>query len=105
LGNPNFKIIRTSDDPYYLIDLPNNNKGLQTIKECIISQIKNLHHFGQPVPKSWSTVRNALLEKAKSDSYISFLSFIGLCKELEPNHFKTKEDIEDCCNFLHCISD
>ena len=103
LGNSYFNIIKTLTEPYYQIDLPNNNKGLDTIKECITSQINGLHHFGKSVPTSWSTVRNTLLEKSKSDSYISFQSFTDLCKELEPDRFKNKEDIEDCCNFLHNI--
>jgi len=103
LGNQNFNIIKTLADPYYQINLPDNNKGLNTIKDCIISQIKGLHHFGKPVPKSWSTVRNALFENSKLVSHISFQTFVDLCKGLAPDRFKNKEDIEDCCNFLHSI--
>lgn len=103
LGNTDFNIIKTLPEPYYPLNLPDNNKGLKTIKECITSQIKSLHHFGKSVPKSWVTVRNALLKRPKSDPYIPFQSFANLCEELEPDHFKESVDIEDCCNFLHDI--
>ena len=103
LGNSNFNIVKTLENPYYQIDLPNNNKGLHTIRECIISQIENLPHYGKGVPKSWLTVRNVLIKEAESTSCITFQSFINLCRKVEPEYFKNIIDIEDCCKFFHDI--
>ena len=103
LGSENFNIVKTLSEPYYQIDLPNNNKGLDMIRECIISQIENLPHYGKGVPKSWLTIRNELLRKSKTISCITFQSFMNLCRKVEPEHFKNIIDIEDCCRFLHDI--
>ena len=100
LANPNFNIIKTLNKPYYEIDLTNKNRGLDEIKKSIIGQ---LQHFQRGIPKPWSRIRNTLLDKSKFDSYISFQTFTDLCKELEPKHFKNKEDIKDCCQFFHDI--
>ena len=77
LANPEFTIIRTSDKPYYEIDLPNNNKGLNNVKKCIISQIENLPHFREKeggVPASWATIRQKLLEKNLNQQHVSRLT-------------------------------
>lgn len=100
-GNPNFNIVKTLDTPYYRIDLPNNNAGLKQVKDTIINQIENLHHFGKGVPKSWLAVRNVLTNEFKSKSCIPFQTFIDLCRQFES--FENIQDIEDCCRFFHDI--
>ena len=85
------------------MDLPNQNEGLEVIKDCITHQIKNLHHFGKGVPKSWLTVRNQLLEKSTTDPCIPFHAFIELCRTAEPDSFEELQEIEDCCQFFHEI--
>jgi hypothetical protein len=106
LGNDNFKIIRTLEEPYYRINLKHEtikNEGLDTIRGIIISQISCLHHFGKPVPKSWAKVRKALYDRSKSDAYISFESFAEIYRSFAPVSFHSRKDIEDCCRFLHNI--
>ena len=105
LNNLDFNIIKTSPKPYIEIDLTGagKNRGLKEIKQNIITQIEKLPHFGKGVPKSWATVRNALLEKSQSNSYISFEAFVNLCRQLEPVFLSKMEDITDCCQFFHDI--
>ena len=107
LGKPDeFNIIKTLDKPYYELDLPNKNRGLNVIKECIISQIENLPHFrekGGEVPQSWQTIRNRLLEKSKSTPCIPFDSFTDLCRETKPDDFEDIKAVEVCCQFLNDI--
>lgn len=103
VGNANFNIVKTLDRPFYQINLPKQNEGLNVIKECITSQIKNLHHFGKGVPKSWLTIRNMLSEHINSDSCIPFQSFVDLCRDAVPKSFQELQDIEDCCQFFHDI--
>ena len=103
LSNSNFNIIKITPKVYHEIDLTHKNRGLNEIRKCIVERIKELSHFGRGVPKSWSTVRNALLEKSKSNPCISFESFANLCKELEPVYLNKEEDIKDCCQFFHDI--
>lgn len=103
LGNPNFNIIKTLEKPYYRIDLPNNNLGLPVIKKCIINQLRNLHHFGKGVPKSWLTIRTELNKLSTSNSCMPFQQLIDLCRKLEPDSFKYIQDIEDCYQFFHDI--
>ncbi|MFC0513616.1 COR domain-containing protein [Mucilaginibacter angelicae] len=101
LSNPNFNIIKTSDTPYYRIDLVNNNSGLNIVKEVILNQIENLHHFGKGVPKSWLRIRALLISESKSKACIPFQIFIELCRKF--NNFENIEDIEDCCRFFNDI--
>ena len=103
LSKPNFNIIKITAKAYHEIDLTNKNRGLHEIKKCIIERIEALPHFGKGVPPSWSTVRNALLEKAKTNPCISFESFENLCKKLEPVYLQKEKDIKDCCRFFHDI--
>ncbi|MEL7145480.1 MAG: COR domain-containing protein, partial [Bacteroidota bacterium] len=103
MGNSEFKIIRTQDQPFYQLDLPKENEGLSAIRECITHQIKRLPHFGKGVPRSWLTIRKRLLEKSENESCIPFHSFIELCRAAAPDSFEELQDIRSCCQFFHDI--
>lgn len=103
LGNTNFNIIKTKEQPYFELNLPNKNEGLDLIKETIINQITNLPHYGREVPKSWAIVRNLLSQESKTSSCISFDKFKELCVNSNPESFQTSNDFIDCCRFLHNI--
>jgi internalin A len=103
LSNTNFNVIKTQNLPYYELNLPNKNEGLDIIKEVIINQITNLSHYGRQVPKSWAAVREVLVEEAKKSSCISFEKFKELCVKSNPLSFKQLSDFSDCCQFLHDI--
>jgi len=103
IDNAKFNIVKKSGQFYHEINLPNNNQGLDTIKKYIIFEIENLHHFGKSVPKSWLTVRNALLKESELTACFPFQSFVDLCRRLEPVYLNKMEDIIDCCEFLSNI--
>ena len=103
LSNPCFKIVNPVAEPYYKINLPDNNTGLSSIRQCIISQIEKLPHFGKGVAKSWLPVRNILLEKSKLIPCISFPEFVQLCRDSNSEGFADKQNIVDCCQFFNDI--
>ncbi|MCD2260019.1 COR domain-containing protein [Psychroserpens luteolus] len=103
IANDNFNIIKTQLKPYYEINLPNNNEGLEKVKKTIVNQIISLPHYGREVPKSWSLVRDQLAKESKKQSCISFESFIKICSEISPDSFSEPDDFGDCCRFLHDI--
>jgi len=100
VSSPNFNIVKTLTSPFYRLDLTDNNLGLKAIKDVIINQIENLHHFGKGVPKSWLEVRT-ILKNEKVKSCIPFERFKEICRGLK--NFVNIKDIEDCCLFLHNI--
>jgi internalin A len=103
LSNTNFNIVRTQLIPYYQLNLPNKNEGLDAIKRTIIEQILKLPHYGKGVPKSWIWVRQELTRLAKDVDFISYERFEEICTESSPKHFEKPVDIEDCARFFHSI--
>lgn len=103
VGSGDFNIIKTKNVPYYQLDLRNDNEGLDEIKEVIVSQIKDLSHYGQDVPKSWVSVRNELDKMKSKNACISFDKFKEICLSQSDSIFKSPEDFRDCCQFLHNI--
>jgi len=103
VSNPDFNIIKTQEQPYYEINLPNNNEGLENIKKIIIDQILSLPHYGKEVPNSWLPVRERLQEESRTHPCITFDRFDEICRQINPESFKNQADIEDCGNFLHSI--
>jgi len=101
LGNSNFNIIRAQDPPYYQLNLPEENEGLDTLEQVIKEQITKLPHFGKGVPPSWKQARAAIAEERKIHACITFVKFREMCNEVNPEQFVRKEDFEDFANFLH----
>ncbi|RFS17059.1 COR domain-containing protein [Emticicia sp. C21] len=87
--------------PMYKINLKDDNWGLKNLKGFIQHQITELPHIGKAVPKSWVKVREQLIEKAKTDDYISLEKFSELCKKIDKKAFSKTVDIEDLAQFLH----
>ena len=103
LSNPLFNIVKTKALPYYELNLPNSNAGLDSIKSVVIDQITNLPHYGKGVPKSWVQIRERMFKEIAHHHYISFEKFDELCKEVNPIAFNNREIVEDCASFLHAI--
>ncbi|MBA4852385.1 leucine-rich repeat domain-containing protein [Emticicia sp. BO119] len=90
--------------PLYKIDLSSpNNWGLRNLKGFIQHQITELPHIGKAVPRSWVKVREKLIEKSKTEDYISFEKFSELCKQTDSQGFRRPLDVEDLGLFLHNI--
>ncbi len=102
-GNPNFNIIRNKLLFYYELNLPNNNEGLENLRQAIIEQIVKLPHYGKGVPKSWIPVRNKIAQMAKNNACITFEKFKEICKQTNSKSFSRLVDIEDCARFFHSI--
>jgi internalin A len=103
LSNPHFNIIKTKQVPYFEMDLPNSNEGLQDIKNAIIHQINSLPHFGKGVPKSWIPVRIAISEESKLNACLTFEKFHAICEKINPQKFSAVESVEDIAAFLHSL--
>lgn len=103
LSNTDFNIIKTQNMPYYELNLPNNNEGLEKIRKVIVEQILNLPHYGRGVPKSWANLRRILNIKAKTKACITFDEFKDLCTNSNPQSFNNPDDIKDCARFFHDI--
>jgi Leucine-rich repeat (LRR) protein len=105
LGNPVFNIIRTQlQPPYHELNLKDGNKGLDTIREVIISQLEHLPHCRKEVLVSRVIIREALKKKAEQVSHISYDEFKQLCDDLLTEHpFTTPDEYADCCEFFSNI--
>lgn len=103
LANRNFNIIKTQDLPYYELNLPNCNEGLEEIRRSIINQVTGLPRYGRGVPSSWVLVRSLLRDEAEHTACISFDKYKEICKSVNSYSFKNSSDFTDCCKFLHDI--
>ncbi|MDR1116492.1 MAG: leucine-rich repeat domain-containing protein [Tannerella sp.] len=102
LGNPDFNIIRTQQLPYYKLNLKDGNKGLDTIREVIISQLEHLPHCRKEVLTSRVIIREAL--KKEAEPCISYDVFKRLCDASLTEHpFTTPDEYADCCEFFSNI--
>ncbi|NEP34707.1 COR domain-containing protein, partial [Moorena sp. SIO3B2] len=72
------------------------NRGLAEIIAAIQYYIQNLPHVGQPLPKTWVMVRQAL--ENDSRNYISLDKFLDIC---ETNGFTLLEDKLQLSGYLH----
>jgi internalin A len=73
-----------------------NNRGLAEILSSVQHHISQLPHIGQPLPKTWVRVREAL--EADTRNYITLTKFLDLCS----NHgFKRREDKFQLSEYLH----
>lgn len=99
----NFNIIKTQTTPYYEINLPGFNFGLDDVKESIVTQISKLKHFGKKVPRSWVKIRSAVLEKSKEFACITFEEFTKLARISSENNQLKLIDIEDNADFFHSL--
>lgn len=103
LASDNFNIIKDSESIYHELNLKGKkNIGLVNIKRSIINQILNLPHYKKNVPKSWLEVRD-LITTLKDVNCISYIELKDKIKELNPQSFVNKEDVEDCIKFFHDI--
>jgi internalin A len=75
-----------------------NNRGLPEILTAIQHYISQLPHIGQPLPKTWVSVREAL--EAKTCNYISQTEFLDLC---DTHGFKRHADKLQLSGYLHDI--
>ena len=73
-----------------------NNRGLEKITDEIKHYIQNLPHVGQPLPKTWVMVRQAL--ENDSRNYISLDKYLDIC---EDNGFTLLEDKLQLSRYLH----
>lgn len=103
IGNSNFNIIKTKNEPYYKLNLPNSNEGLAEIKKIIIDQLTGLPHYGKGVPGSWIPVRDLIDKVSKDEACISFEKFKEICQNSNKASFSSIEDVTDCCQFFHDI--
>ncbi|OLT60806.1 COR domain-containing protein [Moorena bouillonii] len=72
------------------------NRGLAEIIAAIQYYIQNLPHVGQPLPKTWVKVRQAL--ENNSRNYISLEEYLEIC---ETNGFTLLEDKLQLSGYLH----
>ncbi|AOY82616.1 hypothetical protein BJP36_24570 [Moorena producens JHB] len=72
------------------------NRGLENITEEIKHYIQNLPHVGQPLPKTWVKVRQAL--ENDSRNYICLQEYLEIC---EDNGFTLLEDKLQLSEYLH----
>ena len=73
-----------------------NNRGLEEIVTNIQNYIKNLPHIGEPLPKTWAQVRQALEEDKRN--YISLQEYLDICEE---HGFTRYEDKLQLGGYLH----
>jgi internalin A len=79
--------------------LPTNladNRGLSEIIATIQHNISQLPHIGQPLPKTWVRVRDAL--EADTRNYITQTEFLTLC---DTHGFKRHDDKLQLSGYLH----
>jgi internalin A len=79
--------------------LPTNlssNRGLSEILTAVQHHISQLPHIGQPLPKTWVRVREAL--EADKHNYITQSEFLDLC---DTHGFKRREDKLQLSGYLH----
>ncbi|NEP27050.1 COR domain-containing protein [Moorena sp. SIO3I6] len=72
------------------------NRGLAEIITAIQYHIQNLPHVGQPLPKTWVMVRQAL--ENDSRNHISLEEYLDIC---ETNGFTLLEDKLQLSRYLH----
>jgi Leucine-rich repeat (LRR) protein len=73
-----------------------NNRGLSEILDAVKHHIGQLPHIGQPLPKTWIRVREAL--EADPHNYINHFEFLALC---DTHGFKRREDKLQLSGYLH----
>ena len=73
-----------------------NNRGLAEILDAVKHHIGQLPHIGQPLPKTWVRVREAL--EADPHNYITQSEFLALC---DTHGFKRREDKLQLSGYLH----
>jgi internalin A len=73
-----------------------NNRGLAEILSAVQHHISQLPHIGQPLPKTWVRVREAL--EAETRNYITQNEFLDLC---DTHGFKRREDKLQLSGYLH----
>jgi len=100
-GHQDFHIIQNQQPPYYALNLPHQNEGLEDIKKIIIQQLEALPTFGKKIYKSFIKLRKALakLAEKKDKKVMSFAEF----RTLHQEHSKlaTPEDIRTDADLLH----
>ncbi len=101
IGKPEFNIIKTSQQPYYELNLPRRNKGLTDIRKVIIEQLCQLPHCRKDVPSSWIRVRELLKTIKDKKPCIPYDSFMDICAGEFPADNQSPEAFADCCSFLH----
>jgi internalin A len=73
-----------------------NNRGLAEILSSVQHHISQLPHIGQPLPKTWVRVREAL--EADTRNYITLTEFLDLCNT---HGFKRRENKFQLSEYLH----
>ena len=73
-----------------------NNRGLEEIVTHIQNYIKSLPHIGEPLPKTWAQVRQALEQDKRN--YISLQEYLEIC---EKNGFTRYKDKLQLGGYLH----
>ena len=100
-GHQDFHIIQNQQPPYYALNLPCQNEGLEDIKKIIIQQLEALPTFGKKIYKSFIKLRKVLakLAEEKDKKVMSFAEF----RTEHKRHSKqaTEEDIRTDADLLH----
>ncbi|MEM8505029.1 MAG: COR domain-containing protein [Cyanobacteria bacterium P01_D01_bin.1] len=75
------------------------NRNLDSIKATVEQYIANLPHVGDPLPKTWASVRSILENQALgSDNYISIYEYRQIC---ESQGVTERAEQERLSRFLH----
>ncbi|PHM06637.1 GTPase [Nostoc sp. 'Peltigera malacea cyanobiont' DB3992] len=72
------------------------NRGLEQVLEKIKHYIKNLPHIGNPLPKTWVRVREAL--ESDACNYIGLDEYLNICQQ---NGFTQRNDKLQLSSYLH----
>ncbi len=72
------------------------NRGLEQVLEQIKHHVKTLPHIGNPLPKTWVRVREALESDARN--YISLDEYLNICQQ---NGFTQRNDKLQLSSYLH----
>ncbi|WP_334971728.1 COR domain-containing protein [Nostoc sp.] len=79
--------------------LPTNladNRGLEQVLDKIKHHVKNLPHIGNPLPKTWVKVRQALENDTRN--YIGLDEYLNICQQ---NGFTQRNDKLQLSSYLH----
>ncbi len=75
-----------------------NGEGVARLKEDICHHIQQLPLVGNPVPKTWVQVREALNERSQTEAHITYQDFEGICRN---EGIDEVLKIEDLGKYLH----
>ena len=82
----------------FAVNLADNNRGLDKVKEAIRYHISQLPHVGNPLPKNWVRVRAALENYAQNCNTITLEKYCDICRQ---NGFTDRQQMLFLSSYLH----